>query len=246
MQGDCLEKMKDIPDSSIDMVLCDLPYGITKCKWDKALSLESLWKEYKRIVKPYGNILLFGTQPFISEVITSNEKEFSHVWYWVKNIKTGAYNAKKQPMRQVEEVASFITNKDKNNKRNPVYNPQGLVKLEKPKKKWNAPQKVYGGASKPVHFVQQANWPSNLLFYDVDAPKLYPTQKPVSLLAYLIKTYSNQGETVLDNCMGSGSTGVACIQTDRNFIGIELNEEAFQIAYDRIEKAYTEANNTKT
>lgn len=244
IKGDCLEKMKDIPDQSIDLVLCDLPYGITYCDWDKPLSLDILWKEYKRIVKPNGNVLLFGIQPFISDVVASNKKEFNCVWFWIKNMKTGAMNARKQPMRRVEEIAVFIVNKPKRkgDTKSPTYNPQGLIELKKPRKENNWKKGVYNEASKPHYYTTHTNWPDQVLYFDVEYPKLHQTQKPVDLLAYLIKTYSNEGETVLDNCMGSGSTGVACIQTNRNFIGIELDKEIFQGAKNRIEKIYEETN----
>lgn len=248
IQGDCLEKMKDIPDHSIDMILCDLPYGITHCNWDSALPLDQLWKEYKRIVKLNGNVLLFGVQPFLSDVISSNRKDFNCIWVWIKNTKTGAMNARKQPMRRIEEIAVFIVNrpKIKGNSKSPTYNPQGLIKLEKPKKEKNYRKSVYNGASKPHYYTTYTNWPDQLLYYDVDYPKLHSTQKPVDLLNYLVRTYSNEGETVLDTCMGSGSTGVARIQTNRNFIGMELNEEIFQVAKDRIGKAYKEAQEKET
>lgn len=225
--------MKDIPSGYVDMVLCDLPYGTTVCKWDAIIPFEPLWEQYKRIVKPNGAIVLFSAQPFTTKLIHSNLKQYRYNWYWKKNNKTGAQFAKVQPMRCIEDICVFYQQK-------PTYNPQGLVKLEKPIYHKIRKSSIYrhrGNGSKQLY----KNYPSHLLEYTgcgFGAEKrLHPTQKPVSLLEYLVKTYTNPGDIVLDNCMGSGSTGVACVNTGRKFIGIELEEKYFEIAKQRINNA---------
>lgn len=242
MKGDCLKRMKEIPAGSVDLIITDLPYGITGFRWDKLVPFEPLWKEYKRVLKPYGVILLFGIQPFTTRIINSNLQEFSYIWYWIKNHKTGALNARKQPMKCAEEIAVFTVNRErKNGNEKATYNPQGLTKLREPKERKNNIETHYGRTCseeiKNSNRIQTyTGFPTHLLYFNVETERFHPTQKPVDLLAYLIKTHSNEGETVLDNCMGSGSTGVACIQTGRNFIGIELDENYFQIAKGRLEK----------
>lgn len=226
--GDCLEIMKNIPNKSIDCIICDLPYGTTWQKWDNIISFDEIWKHYNRIIRDNGAIVLFASQPFTTKLIDSNIKNFKYVWYWIKNIKGNYLNAKRQPLRQVEEIAVF-------NKHN--YFPQGL-------KEFNKMGRSGGGARitlqnyKNEWFQENTNYPSNILYYDLDKDKFHPTQKPVGLLEYLIKTYTNEGEVVLDNCMGSGSTGVACLNTNRKFIGIELEEKYFNISINRIFENY--------
>ncbi len=188
LRGDCLELMPGIPEGSVDLVLCDLPYGVTDCEWDKALPFDRLWGQYRRLLRPNGAAVLFGTEPFMSKLIQSNQKEYSHQWYWQKNNKTGGLLARRQPMRCVEEIAVFVLNK-------PRGNNEGRFQ------------------------------------------ELHPTQKPLELVEYLVKTYSNPGDTVLDNCMGSGTTGVACTNTGRNFIGMELDGHYFEVAEKRIGEA---------
>ncbi len=229
--GDCLEVMKDIPDGSIDMVLCDLPYGVTGgCEWDNIIPFPDLWERYKRVIKPNGAIILFSIQPFTTKVIQSNLKNFRYCWYWKKNNKTGAPFAKVQPMRCVEDICVFYKHK-------PTYNPQGLKKLDKPiviqKGTKRGVYDAFRGEIKPQYYT---NYPINLIeFNGVNSKgRQHPTQKPVALLEYLIKTYTNEGDTVLDNCMGSGSTGEACLNTDRKFVGIELDKQYFEIARKRI------------
>jgi site-specific DNA-methyltransferase (adenine-specific) len=235
-QGDCLELMKDIPDASIDMILCDLPYGTTDCKWDSIIPFESLWEQYNRIIKDNGAIVLFSAQPFTTKLIHSNIKSFRYCWYWKKNNVTGFTFAKHQPMRCIEDICVFY-------KKMPTYNPQGLVKLEKLKKRQKkydeTKDTVYRGSTlnKP-HIQRYTNYPKHLLEYKNDAlgnkNRLHPTQKPVALLEYLIKTYTNEGDVVLDNCMGSGSTCVAAVNTNRHYIGFELDEKYFDIACKRL------------
>lgn len=236
-QGDCLELMKDIPDGSIDMILCDLPYGTTACKWDSVIPFEPLWQQYKRIIKGNGAIVLFGSQPFTTELIHSNIRQFRYCWYWKKNNVTGSTFAKVQPMRCIEDIAVFY-------KKKPTYNPQGLVRLEKPIVNYSKdhPSKTYEWRGQDRISIQEyTNYPKHLLEFKglntSHKKRLHNTQKPVALLEYLIKTYTNEGETVLDNCMGSGSTGVACMNTGRRFIGMEKEQKYFEIAKQRIEEA---------
>ena len=226
LHGNCLELMKDIPNQSIDMILCDLPYGSTECKWDSVIPFESLWEHYSRIIKKNGAIVLFSIQPFTTKLITSNLKEFRYCWYWKKNNVTGGTFAKVQPMRCIEDICVFY-------KKKPVYNPQGLIKLEKPIKSKVSKSEVYSFRSK--NSIQKyTNYPNHLLEFNRENKRYHPTQKPVELLKYLIKTYTNDGETVLDNCMGSGSTGVAAVDTGRHFIGMEMDPEYYRIAKERI------------
>jgi DNA modification methylase len=234
LQGDCLELMKDIPDGSVDMILCDLPFGVTnRNKWDNVIEFDKLWREYHRICRENSAIVLNCQQPFTTDLICSNRKEFKYLWYWDKHLKTGFLNAKKQPLRQIEEIAVFY-------KRQCTFHPP----LKRGKKHINnRPENIlstnYGMQKERVITITDTFCASTLI---CDYPKIitkggHPTQKPVALLEYLIKTYTNEGETVLDNCMGSGSTGVACVNTNRNFIGIELDENYFHIAESRINQA---------
>ena len=231
IQGDCLEKMKDIPDGSIDMILCDLPYGTTACKWDSVIPFEPLWSQYNRIIKDNGAIVLFGSQPFTSLLIASNLKMFKYCWVWNKKKAGNIFLAKYQPMKIHEDIIVFS---NKTHKYNPIKVPRDKIKRSKNYGTGEAmggnrekEDKVYEYTDKnPVSIIEVSN--------AVQKGKLHPTQKPVSLLEYLIKTYTIEGETVLDNCMGSGSTGVACVNTNRNFIGIELDPDYFKIAEKRI------------
>lgn len=232
-QGDCLEVMTEIPTGSVDMILCDLPYGTTDCKWDSIIPLEELWREYERVIKEDGAIVLTSAQPFTTKLIESNIKRFRYCWYWVKNTCTGFCFAKFQPMRKVEDVCVFY-------KKAPKYNPQGLVKLDKPRQRKRKPQKnddwIYNDTLYGEFKTEWTNYPSNVL--NIKSERGYhPTQKPVPLFEYLIRTYTDEGMTVLDNCMGSGTTGVACMNTNRKFIGIELDEKYFNVATERITNA---------
>jgi site-specific DNA-methyltransferase (adenine-specific) len=237
--GDCLEIMKDIPDGSIDMIFCDLPYGTTACKWDVVIPFDKLWEQYERIIKPNGAIVLFGNEPFTSELICSNLKGFKYRWDWDKKIPSGMGYAKYRPMQQSEDIAVFTKNGDKT-----VYNPQ-MTKRDKPiKSGGNTVQAgVYHGFKcmgdgKEYKKTYEYKNPTTLISFDkIRRGSLHPTQKPTDLLEYLIKTYTSEGEIILDNCMGSGSTGVACINTNRNFVGIELDENYFNIAQNRINAA---------
>lgn len=230
--------MKDLPDSSIDLILCDLPYGTTACKWDAIIPFEPLWEQYNRIAKDNAAIVLFAAQPFTTKLIASNLKQYRYNWYWKKNNKTGFTFAKYQPMRCIEDICVFY-------KKAPIYNPQGLTMLENPKvkqKKYTDRDHIYKQDTLlKKHTQQYTNYPAHFLEFSNEAAnhknRFHPTQKPVALLEYLIKTYTNKGDTVLDNCMGSGSTGVAAINTNRQFIGFELENKYFKIAEQRINAA---------
>ena len=237
MQGDCLELMKDIPDGSIDMILCDLPYGVTQCKWDACIQFAPLWAQYKRICKTNAAIVLFGAEPFTSLLITSNKKDYKYTLIWYKHYARGFLNAKKQPLRTTEQISVFY-------EKQCTYNPE--MRIGKYRSKNNSiKQRGCYGEYKATKYKNDKYYPTDILDF-VGVPNnelLHPTQKPVALLEYLIKTYTNEGETVLDNCMGSGSTGVACVNTGRDFIGIELDKGYFDIAKKRIEEASEAVNN---
>lgn len=233
-QGDCLELMKNIPDQSVDMILCDLPYGTTKCTFDIVLPFEPLWNHYKRIIKDNGAILLFSAQPFTCDLINSNRKMFRYEIIWEKTLPTGFLNARKMPLRAHENICVFY-------KHLPAYNP---IK-KKVKRKDIGRVRTNGGAAQqynefrnekwiyiekgerfPTDVIKFSNW-NGALFGKTENATKHPMQKPVDLLKYLIRTYSLEGDLILDNCMGSGSTGVAALATQRNFIGIEQDPEFF-------------------
>ena len=229
IQGDCLEVMKSIPDKFIDAIICDLPYGTTACKWDSVIPFEPLWAQYKRIIKDNGAIVLTASQPFTSALVMSNPKWFKYQWIWDKKIPSGMSYARFQPMRQHEDVLVFCSGKA-------PYNPQ-MIKRDKPIKG--------GGMSKgettnndkliALHKTYEYKNPTTIIAFDkVRKGSIHPTQKPVALMEYLVKTYTNQCDIVLDNCMGSGTTGVACKNLGRKFIGIEQDANYFEIASKRI------------
>ncbi len=226
--GDCLEVMKEIPDKSIDMILCDLPYGTTACEWDTVIPFEPLWEQYERIIKDNGAIVLFGMQPFTTDLIASNRKLYKYVWYWEKIKPSNHLNAKRQPLRIIEDIVVFY-------KKQTTYNPI-MTKRENPIiGKDTGSQKTYGKTKGEYSKEYTHRYPVNLLRFPRDE-QVHPTQKPVALCEYLIKTYTLPGEVVLDNCIGSGTTAIACINTGRNFIGIEIEEKYVKIARERIEK----------
>lgn len=239
MQGDCLERMKEIPDGSVDMILCDLPYGTTQNKWDVIIPFDKLWAQYERIAKPTAAIVLFGAEPFSSLLRCSNLKSYKYDWIWQKDKATGHLNAKKMPMRKTERISVFY--------RKPcTYNPQIVDKDPKnirPATTQRANTGSYGDMSKPSErgIPNDKSYPHDILFFrgcfGDKGLSNHPTEKPVSLLEYLIKTYSNEGEIVLDNTMGSGSTGVAAVNNNRKFIGIEMDETYFNVATARIDEA---------
>ena len=234
MQGDCLERMKEIPSGSVDMVLTDPPYGTTACKWDSIIPLEPMWKELNRLIKPDGAIILFAAQPFTSVLITSNIKRFKHEWVWDK-VKPGAFAiAKYRPLRQQEDIIVFAGDTNKVN-----YYPIMTGQKERT-------GKVYSGSdSAPIKYndgkerIYDKKYPKTIITFSNanQKEKLHPTQKPVALMEYLIKTYTNENETVLDFTAGSFTTGVACVNVNRNFIGIELDNNYFDIGVNRILKA---------
>lgn len=227
IQGDCLELMKSIPDSSVDMILCDLPYGTTQNKWDSVIPLDLLWAQYKRICS--GVIVLTAQAPFDKVLGASNVNQLRHEWIWQKPRATGHLNAKKAPMKAHENILVF-------SKKPPIYNPQMT-----PGEKYH----VGGGASKKDNYgdfsTKRDNdgtmrYPRSVMTFNTETG-MHPTQKPVALMEYLIRTYTNESATVMDNCMGSGTTGVACVNTGRKFIGMEMDAGYFQMAKDRIEGA---------
>ena len=243
--GDCLAVMPSIPDSSIDLVLCDLPYGTSVVhKWNKALPLEKLWKEYERIIKPNGVICLFGTQPFTSQLICSNIKLFRYLWLWKKETPTGFLNANYKPLNAIEEIAVFSKAKVGSLSKNPIpYHPPTLKAIEKTKKNktgntWRSAmgyESEHNQLNSGTEYVQKfTNYPTTILEYAREKEQIHPTQKPTDLLEFLIQTYTNENDVVLDNCMGSGSTGVACINTNRRFIGIEKERYYYDLARSRI------------
>lgn len=239
IHGECIEEMKKLKDKSIDLILCDLPYGTTDCSWDNIIDFTLLWEQYHRIIKDNGAIVLFSAQPFTTKLINSNLKNYKYSWYWIKNKCTGFTFAKHQPMRKVEDINVFY-------KKKPLYVPQGLIKLDKPKLKKRKPKKqnsddIYKTSTLlKEHVIEYTNYPNNVLYFDKEIKNVHPTQKPNDLLEYLIKTYTREGDLILDNCMGSGSCGVAAAKNKRRFIGVELNKDYFEIAKDRIERAYRE------
>lgn len=235
--GDCLEVMKTIPDGSVDMILCDLPYGTTACKWDTVIPFEPLWRQYNRVIKDNGAIVLFGSEPFSSLLVCSNLKYYKHDWIWQKNAGSNFGCVKFQPMREHEGIYVFC-------KQKPKYHPIMQERAESGKSRvktvvnYNTNTDCY---AKSLHNEvsskrPELRYPSSVQKFNRERG-LHPTQKPVKLLEYLIKTYTDEGDIVMDNCMGSGSTGVACINTNRNFIGIELDEKYFQTAKQRIDQA---------
>lgn len=250
MHGDCLERMKEIPDGSVDMVLTDPPYGTTACKWDSIIPLEPMWEQLKRVIKPNGAIVLTASQPFTTALIASNLGEFKYSWVWEKSKGGNFAHAKNMPIKFHEDVCVFsaapIGHTSQLGDRRMTYNPQGLVRVNK---KWSRPRKyeTEHGLSRVSHKLERViefeGYPTSILRFgnsDNRERGLHPTQKPVALMEYLIKTYTNEGETVLDFTTGSGTTGVACVNTGRKFIGIELDQGYFDMAKQRIEDARSE------
>ena len=235
MLGDCLERMKEIPSGSVDLVLTDPPYGTTACKWDSVIPLEPMWDQLKRVIKPNGAIVLFCSEPFTSLLVCSNLKSFKYRMDWNKKIPSGMSYARFRPMQQTEDIAVF-TSKGEPTK----YNPQKILR-DKPIKSGGTKHSESAPiAIKDVNFKKTYDYknPVTLIEFDkVRRGSVHPTQKPVALMEYLIKTYTNENELVLDFTMGSGTTGVACVNTNRNFIGIEQDEDYFKIAQDRINEA---------
>jgi len=240
MLGDCLERMKEIESGSVDMILTDPPYGTTACKWDSIIDLPLMWEQLKRIIKPNGVIVLFGAEPFSSALRMSNIKQYKYDWIWNKTQSTSFGLAKKQPMRTYETISVFY-------KKQCIYNPQ-MTKKERviDDRNWKSDGKSENGnfSSKEKHkFIRTESYPKNIININSTSKecnnlhRIHPTQKPVALMEYLIKTYTNESETVLDFCLGSGSTGVAAKNLNRKLIGIEMDEGYFNIAKKRIDEA---------
>ena len=235
IKGDCLEVMKKIPDSSIDAIITDPPYGTTACKWDSVIDFDLMWEQLNRIIKPNGAIVLFGSEPFSSALRMSNIKNYKYDWIWEKTTKTNHLNAKRQPLRRTECVSVFYNTQ-------PTYNPQGIIKKIKlnfrPNHfKYNKGEKIYGKQNEHNKKSNYTNYPDNIIkASNPNNKSLHPTQKPVALMEYLIKTYTNEGEKVLDFTMGSGSTLIACDNLNRKGIGIEMDEAYFKIAQQRIKE----------
>ena len=233
-QGDCLELMKQIEDKSVNMILCDLPYGVTaRNKWDVIISFEKMWEQYKRIIKDNGAIVLTATQPFASMLIMSNADMFRYDLIWEKPMGTGFLNANRMPLRSHESILIFYHSL-------PIYNPQ---KTEgKPYKLTRRNDTTNYGVTRNLYQVTDntdgKRFPKSVLKFSSDKEKLHPTQKPVALFEYLIKTFTNEGDLVLDNCIGSGTTALACINTKREFIGMEMSEEYCKMANDRINMCF--------
>lgn len=241
--GDCLNLMRDLPEKSVDMILCDLPYGTTEIDWDKPIPFEPMWEQYERIIKENGAIVLFSAQPFTTDLIVSNRRLFRYEIIWRKTQPQGFLNANKAPLRNHENILVFY-------KKLPTYNP---IKSKVDRTDLGRIRKVNAMRSKqyremdrttweetgeryPTDVIDFSNW-NGALFGKTEGATKHPTQKPVPLCEYLILTYTNPGDTVLDNCMGSGTTGVACVKSGRNFIGMEISPEYFAIAESRIKAA---------
>ena len=228
LHGDCLELMKDIPDGSIDMILCDLPYGTTACKWDVIIPFDLLWAQYKRIVKPNAAIALTASQPFTSQLVMSNIKWFKYCWVWRKGRFANQLLAKIQPLKTHEDIIIFSEKTTK-------YNPQGLMKVSKLTRQGGRVTDCNGGGSRRKQYLQEfSNYPRSILEFASEGCTVHPTQKPVALFEYLIKTYTNEGDLILDNCAGSGTTAVAAINTNRNYILMEKEAKYIDVINQRL------------
>lgn len=262
IKGDCLQEMSDIEDHSVNLILCDLPYGTTDrvgtskgsnrlLAWDNVIPLDQLWNHYRRLLTPKGAVVLTADQPFTSQLIMSNLDWFRYEWVWVKSKVTGFLLANSRPMKATEDILifspAFASGAARKSGNHMTFNPQGLI--EKRVKKRNSASRLGNFLNQPEHmgagnkllhdseYEQKfTNYPNEILEIPVEPKNMHPTQKPVALMEYLILTYSNEGERVLDNCMGSGTTGVACAQTNRQFIGIENDSHYYEMACDRLSK----------
>ena len=245
-QGDCLELMKEIKDKSIDLILCDLPYGTTACSWDIVIPFEDLWKQYNRIIKDNGAIVLFGQEPFSSQLRLSNLSMYRYDWIWQKQKPSNFQLMNYQPGRVQENIMVFSKAKacyvSNNNTMNyfPIKEMREKVRYSNAKMYSNNVLNNYNTSDNYKTYTDKM--PTTILKFNTDSKKIHPTQKPVALLEYLIKTYTNENDVVLDNCMGSGSTIIACINTNRQYIGFEKNEDYFKIAEERINKKLNEEN----
>jgi DNA modification methylase len=232
--GDCLEKSEQVPSHSVDLILCDPPYGTTVCKWDTVIPYEQLWEMYKRVLKPNGTIILFGVEPFSSALRLSNLEQYKYDWKWKKNNAANFAQAKNMPLKNLEDIMVFGNfGLSQNSKMLTRYKPQGVkeVNWERPPKGWSEHRPTHSNNS---YTQTQTGYPTQILDFPLETEKLHPTQKPISLLKYLIKTYTSENDLVFDNCMGSGSTGVAAFSLNRRFVGIEKDIKYFNIAHDRL------------
>lgn len=226
---DCIAGMSLLPDNSVDMLLTDLPYGTTDCRWDSIIPFDQLWKQLNRVVKPNGAMVFTAAQPFTTDLINSNRRHFKYLWYWHKNQVTGFPFAKYQPLRCVEDVVVFY-------RKTPTYNPQGLIAISNPKMqsgRKDSGDYVYRTTLGKPYISRYTNYPRQILTFACQREGLHPTQKPVALFEYLIRTYTEPGQLVLDCCMGSGTTKVAAINAGREYVGFELDKEYFNIAKTR-------------
>ncbi len=250
--GDCLELMQNIPAKSVDMILCDLPYGTTACKWDTVIPFEPLWTQYKRIIKDNGAIVLTASQPFTSALVMSNIKMFKYEWIWEKTRPNGFAHSKNKPMKKHENVCIFslgTTVHEKQSTKRMKYNPQDLIynptqRSQKSETRISDTFFAKRKSHKDRFIAYYTNYPTTVIKFQNNDRSLHPTQKPVALFEYLIKTYTNEGETVLDNCAGSGTTAIACLNTNRNYICIEKEPKYYEIINKRIE-AHIKQQNTK-
>lgn len=236
MKGDCLELMRNLPDASVDLILCDLPYGTTQNKWDAIIPFEPMWDLYWRVLKPAGVIALTASQPFSAALVMSQPKRFKHEWIWLKNRGSNFANTVREPMKEHESVLIFSRGKWTYNKQMQERTGGGLSRVKYDFSKVTETEN-YGKFDKPPPAQGELRVPSSWQKFNVEVG-LHPTQKPIALMEYLIRTYTNEGMTVLDNCMGSGTTGVACANTDRSFIGMEMDDKYFEIAKNRVESAF--------
>ena len=242
IKGDCLVEMNNIPDKSIDMILCDLPYGTTACKWDNVIPFEPLWEHYNRVIKDNGVIVLFSDEPFTARLICSNIENFKYRITWNKDIGGGYLNAKIMPLKQTEDICVFSKVNNGRYTYNPIMRDKESNRVRPIGRRNSVNPSTYGASNGQLSedYNPKKSYPTNLIKLSSrtaecnSTRRVHPTQKPVALLEYLIKTYTNDGETVLDNCMGSGSTGVACVNLNRSFIGIEMDDKYFEIASKRI------------
>jgi site-specific DNA-methyltransferase (adenine-specific) len=235
INGDCLEEMAKLESGSVDMILTDPPYGTTACKWDTIIPLEPMWEQLKRIIKPNGAIVMTSAQPFTSMLVMSGIELFKYQLVWKKSKVCHFAQAPYRFLTEHEDIAVFgFGGTSKNARVRMTYNPQGLIDCNKVCRGKGHSEHRPSSKVQKDYIQSKTNYPKSILDFGSDTAKMHPTQKPVALMEYLIKTYTNKGETVLDFTMGSGTTGVACKNTDRNFIGIELDSDYFQIAQDRI------------
>ena len=250
INGDCLVEMKNIPDKSIDMILCDLPYGTTACKLDNVIPFEPLWEQYNRIIRENGIIALFGSEPFSTKVRVSAFDMYKYDWYWKKKKSNGFQHAKNRPLMAIETISIFskspMGHKSLLGDKRMAYYPQGVTSKCQAVVKDGKHGRILGARPNQVGRVYEAftNFPNNVLEYDNLWGKkaIHPTQKPVELIEYLIKTYTNEGKLVLDNCIGIGTTAIACMNTNRNFIGFEMDSKYYEIANNRIKEHEIELN----